>query len=338
MKITIPEKLNDSVIISRVRLARNLSGTPFYVDNPILAKEIIGKVDRALKLTEQFNLYRTAELTALELESMKERHLISNTLIENKLCGAVLINEDESVSVMINEEDVLREQCFLKGLSLNEAYKRIQVIDDELNKNLNLAFDEKFGYLTACPTNLGTGLRASVMMFLPALTEGGKIKPLVKEVKKLGLTVRGAYGEGSEAEGFIYQISNEVTLGVSEYDILREVENTVDRIRLAERDEMVRLYTGKNELSTMDKILKSYGILTHSVLLEYSEFLRHVSWVKLGAILGVIPISDIYKIDKLIVAVRPANLCIANGKRLSSVERDYIRAQMVGDKLRKLRG
>ncbi len=338
MKITVPEILSDCVVISRVRLARNLSGTPFYVDNPILAKEIIGKVDRALKLTEQFRLYKAVDLTALELEAMKERHLISNNLIDNKLCGAALINEDESVSVMINEEDVLREQCFLKGLSLNEAYKRIQIIDDELNKNLNLAFDDKFGYLTACPTNLGTGLRASVMMFLPALTEGGKIKSLIKEVKKLGLTVRGAYGEGSEAEGFTYQISNEVTLGVSEYDILREVEKTVDKIRQAERDEMIRLYTGKNELATMDKVLKSYGLLTHSVLLDYTEFLRHISWVKLGAILNVLPIDDVYKLDKLIIAVRPANLCVRSGKKLSSTERDFVRAEIVGDKLRKLRG
>lgn len=338
MKVVVPEIMNDSVIISRVRLARNLTGAPFYIDNPVLARDIISKVDRALKLIEPLKLYKTADLTALELEALKERHLISNALIENKLCGAVLISEDESLSVMVNEEDVLREQCFLEGFSLYEAYKRIQIIDDELNKNLNIAFDEQFGFLTACPTNLGTGLRASVMMFLPALTEGGKIKSLIKEMKKLGLTVRGIYGEGSEAEGFIYQISNEVTLGVSEYQIIEEVSNTVEKILLAEKDEMERLYTGKNELSLIDKAWRSFGILTHAVLLEYGEFLKHISWVKLGAMLKVIPIKETYKLDRLIISVRPANLCVKQGKRLTSTERDLLRAKIVADKLKRLRG
>jgi protein arginine kinase len=176
------------------------------------------------------------------------------------------------------------------------------------------------------------------MMFLPALTEGGKIKSLVKEVSKLGLTVRGAYGEGSEAEGFVYQISNEVTLGVTEHQIISEVSSTVEKILLAEQDEMKRLYTGKNELAVMDKVWRSFGILTHSVLLEYGDFLKHISWVKLGAMLKVIPIEDTYKLDSLIVSVRPANLCVKNGKRLTSTERDLLRAQIVADKLKRLRG
>jgi protein arginine kinase len=238
---------------------------------------------------------------------------------------------------MVNEEDVIREQCFMKGLRLAEAYKKLDRIDDDLSKHIDFAFDNKYGYLTSCPTNLGTGLRASVMMFLPALTESGKIGALIKEVSKLGLTVRGLYGEGSSAEGYMYQISNEVTLGVSEYQILKEVEETVNDICIAERDCMESLYFGKNELKTMDRVRKSFGILTNAVMLSYSEFLSHVAQVKLGAMLGMINIADISAIDDLIISVRPANICEQYGKRLSELDRDLFRAESVGNKLLKLK-
>ncbi len=331
-----PDISAGTIIMSRVRLARNLKGYPFKVSNVQMAKEIVKKVNRAVVKCDTFNLYYTSNLSLTTLEAMKERHLISQNLIDNRDCGAALINQDESVSIMINEEDVIREQCFMRGLRLSEAYKRLQDIDDELSKNLDLAFDERYGYLTACPTNLGTGLRASVMMFLPALTESGKIVALSEEVERLGLTIRGVYGEGSTAEGYIYQISNEVTLGVSEQDVLLEVEQTAEEICRAERDEMEKLYIRK-ELITMDKAKKSFGILTNAVLLDYKEFLLHVAWVKLGAMLGMISISDIDQIDDLIVSVRPANLCVQQSKRLSAVERDLFRAELVGKKLLKIK-
>ena len=274
-----------NIITSRVRLARNLSGYPFKINNVAEAKEIVKKVNRALVKSDTFNLYFTSNLSDIKLEAMKERHLISQNLIDNRACGAALINQDESISIMVNEEDVIREQCFMKGFSLTEAYKRLEKIDDDLEKNLPIAFDVNFGYLTACPTNIGTGLRASVSLFLPALTEGGKIGALVEECRKLGLTVRGAYGEGSEAEGYIYQISNEVTLGVSEFEIIREVEKAVEDICRAERDEMERIFA-KNELKTMDKARKSFGVLTNAVFLSYSELLMHISNVKIGAMRG----------------------------------------------------
>ena len=331
-----PDLLSGSIIMSRVRLARNLSGYPFKVKDVATAKEIIKKVNRALVRTDTFSLYYMSNLSDIKLEAMKERHLISQNLIDNRECGAALINMDESVSIMVNEEDVLREQCFMKGLRLSEAYKKIDKIDDDLAKNLDIAFDEKLGYLTACPTNLGTGLRASVMMFLPALTEGGKIGALVKEAERLGLTVRGLYGEGSSAEGYMYQISNEVTLGVSEYEIIKEVEDTAERICLAERDEMQRLFV-RNELKTMDKARKAYGILTNAVMLSYGEFIARVAEVKLGAMLGMIGISDIGAIDDLIISSRPANICEQYGRRLSALDRDLFRAEIVGNKLSKLK-
>lgn len=336
MNVTDTELLRGNIVMTRVRLARNLKDYPFRVE-PKTAKEIVKKVNRALLKCDTFNLYFTANLDDLTLEAMKEKMLISEALIENRECGAALISADKSVSVMINEEDIIREQCFMKGLRLSEAYRKILKIDTELSKNLDIAFDKRFGYLTACPTNLGTGLRASVLLFLPALTESGKIKALLKEVEKIGLTVRGAYGEGSVGEGFMYQISNEVTLGVSEEEIINTVEETVLNICALERKETERLF-GKNELKIIDRVRKSFGVLTNAVLLDYKEFLSHVSLVKMGAMLGMIDISDLEGIDDLIVAVRPAVLCQQYDRKLSQVDRDLFRAEIVSKKLLKLRG
>ncbi len=336
MPSLMPDLTSGTIIMSRVRLARNLNGYPFKITDKALAKEVIKTVNRALVKCDTFNLFYMENLTALTKESMKERHLISENLIENENCGAVLINQDESLSIMVNEEDVIREQCFMRGLRLEEAYKRLDGIDNELAKYLNIAFDKDLGYLTACPTNVGTGLRASVMMFLPALTESGKISQLIEEVERLGLTIRGVYGEGSKAEGYMYQISNEVTLGATEYEILTTVRKAVEEICMAERAETERIYL-KKEIKTMDRAKKSYGILTNALLLEYNEFLEHIARVKIGAMLGMINITEIEKIDDLIVAVRPANLCENYGKRLSSTDRDLVRAERVANQLKKLK-
>lgn len=336
MSVIIPDLLKGTIIMSRVRLARNVNGYPFKIENPATAMEMVKKVYRALNKADTFNLYYTANLSPLKLEAMKEQHLISQALIENRLCGAALVNADKTVSVMVNEEDVIREQCFMKGLRLEECYHKLNKIDDELAKSIDIVFDEELGYLTACPTNLGTGLRASVMLFLPALTEGGKIGALVAEMKKAGLTVRGLYGEGSNAEGYMYQISNEVTLGVSEEDIINAVEDAVESIARAERKEMERLYY-KREIEVLDRASKSFGVLTNAYLLSYGEFLGHIANVKLGALLGLLPITDIEALDDLIISVRPASLCLQYGKEISQKNRDRVRAEFVGGKLKKLK-
>ena len=332
-----PEFSRGNIIMSRVRLARNLNGYPFFILDVPTAKDVVKKVYRALVKSDTFNLCYMSNFSNIKLEAMKERHLISQNLIENKERGAVLINTDETISVMVNEEDIIREQCFVRGLRVGEAYKKLSLVDNELIKNLDIAYSDKWGYLTACPTNLGTGLRASVMMFLPALTESNKIDDLIVEANRLGLTIRGVYGEGSRAEGYTYQISNEVTLGVSETEILNQVEEAVERICVAESQEMQRLFK-KNKLSIMDRSKKSFGILTNAVVLNYEEFLRHLAQVKIGAMMGVIDILDIEKMDDLTVAVRPANLCERYGKVLSAIDRDLVRAEIVGKQLLKLRG
>lgn len=337
MIIENPDLYAGNIIMTRIRLARNLVGYPFRIRDIASAKDIVKKVNRALIRSDTFNLLYIDNFSDMKLESMKERHLISQNLIDNREFSAVLINQDQSISVMINEEDHIRAQCFMRGLRLKETLDRICKIDDDLAKNIDLAYDEKFGYLTACPSNLGTGLRASVMMFLPALTESGKIAELVSEVSRLGLTVRGLYGEGSQAEGYMYQISNEVTLGVTEEQIIESVEQTVLQICEAERNEMQSLYI-RNELRTMDKARKSFGILTNAVMLSYNEFLSHIAQVKLGAMLGMIDINDISAIDELIIDVRPANVCEQYGKKLTKINRDLFRAEIVGKKLLKIRG
>lgn len=332
-----PDVFGGNIVTSRVRLARNFADYPFKIKEPDDAGETAKQISRLLFQADDFTLYFVSELTDIEKEAMKERYLISQGLIDNADCGAVLINADESVSVMINEEDVIREQCFMRGLRLKEAYERLSAIDDVICDNFDVAFDENFGYLTACPTNVGTGLRASVMLFLPALTESGKLKSIINELSQKGLTVRGAYGEGSKAEGCVYQISNEVTLGLSEYEILDLVEESVIAVCEAERKESERLFTA-HELKTMDACKKSYGILTNAVLLSYGELLSEMARVKLGAMLGYIDIQDIDKLDDLIVSVRPANLCERYGKTLSATERDLYRAETVSKTLIKLKG
>ncbi len=335
MSVNNPDLSKGTIIMSRVRLARNVRGFPFKIKDPVVATDMVKKVYRALAKIDTFNLYYMAKLPLSRLEAMKEQHLISQNLIENKLCGAALINGNKSVSIMVNEEDVIREQCFMKGLRLAEAYNKLNKIDDELAKSLDIAFDDDWGYLTACPTNLGTGLRASVMLFLPALTESGKIGELIEVVSEKGLTVRGLYGEGSKAEGYMYQISNEITLDLSENEIIRTVEDAVETICKAERMYMKKLYSNK-ELQTLDRAKKSYGILTNAVLLPYGEFLTHIANVKLGASLGMINFDDLESIDDLVVKVRPYSLCELYGKNLSATDRDLYRAEYVGGRLKKL--
>lgn len=332
-----PVAYDNNIISTRVRLARNIAGEPFLVRHKKKADDVIKLVTSAAGRAESFSLYYLAPMSKLRREALKERYLISSSLIENAAYSAVLVNKDESVSVMIHEEDVIREQCFMRGLRLGEAYKRLDRLDDELAKNISFAFDNKLGYLTACPTNVGTGLRASVMLFLPALSESGKIKEVISEVERLGLTVRGVYGEGSGAEGYMYQISNEITLGVSEDEVVAGVEDSVLRVCEAERITMKTFYSPKL-LATENECRRALGILENSVLLSYGEFLGFVSRVKLGISLGFFEFSNPEAVDDLIFAARPANLSERYKKEMSAQERDYYRADFVKNSIKKIRG
>ena len=223
-----PKFIQTIVTSTRIRLARNLSAYPFpdKLDKK-LASEIVYLVGEELGKIDEFEKCDMGRFDKTQATLLQEQHLISPALIRRKGLASAFISSDKSISIMVNEEDHLRQQYIYKGFDLYKAYERISGIDDALGSSLDFAYDEKLGYLTACPSNLGTGMRASVMMFLPALTESGKIGALVNEAQKLGLTVRGLYGEGSDAEGYMYQISNEVTLGICEEEILSKVDKVV---------------------------------------------------------------------------------------------------------------
>ncbi len=327
-----------TVMSTRIRLARNLEGYPFpsHLKSDKQAKEIIRLASSGLSRLEEFRLHYMDGISEDEAQSLIENHLISPALLNNRRRSAVLINHEESISVMINEEDHLREQCIVKGLDLQFAYETMSEVDGCISGTMKFAFDEQLGYLTACPTNLGTGLRASVMMFLPALTINGVMPRIMKSVARLGLTVRGIYGEGSAAEGYTYQISNEVTLGVTETEILRGVEEVVLKICKLEETERERLATGVSALDIQDECLRSYGILLNCAKLTTEELIRLAANVKLGAALGYIKNGNVANIDELVVKMRPSNIMEAAAKKLTPLERDVYRAQYTGKFLRKI--
>ncbi len=334
--------LSATVVSTRVRLARNIEGFPFpsHLKDEKQAREIIRLVSSGLSRLDgfnddQFNVYYMDAVSDEQAQILKENHLISPNLIKNRRMSAAIINTDESVSIMINEEDHLREQCIVKGLQLKTAYRTMSQIDNRISDSMKFAYDEQLGYLTACPTNLGTGLRASVMFFLPALTINGVMPRVIRSISRLGLTVRGIYGEGSEAEGYMYQISNEVTLGVSEEEILTQVEEVVKKVVLLEEAERENLKKDPSFLDVQDECLRSYGILTNCAKLSTNELIKLAANVKLGACLGYIKYGDVSTIDDLVIKMRPANINAAAARQLTPIERDMYRAQYVAKFLKK---
>ena len=332
-------KKDSAVISSRIRLARNLSGYPFPGDALTVggADEIIKKVSVNLEKTGNYKIFQMKTLHPVEIQVLKEKYLVSSDLMDKKEIGAVMISEDESVAVMINEEDHLREQCILKGFKLREAYEKISGIDDVLSEGLDYAFDEDFGYLTSCATNLGTGMRASVMMFLPAIKRLNMEEDLFSDVKKLGLTVRGAFGEGSDAQGSVYQISNQVSLGVSESEILTNVEYTARTLSDIEIKQREAMYEG-DPVKIQDQCGRAYGILTNASLLSSQELASLLVDVKLGCYYGILKLDEYEKLEDIEVTMRPAHINMMAREELSSEERDFFRAEFVRKTLRRMGG
>ncbi len=303
------------------------------------AQEIIQLVSAKLSRLDAFVLYEMKNLSDERAAFLVERNLVSRELISNRRISAALILRDESMSVMINEEDHIRAQYFIRGFDLGKAFERISGIDDAISESIPFAYDDMFGYLTACPTNLGTGLRASVMCFLPAVSRRGLMRRISPELTRLGLTVRGAFGEGSGAEGDLFQISNEVTLGQSEGDILSVVEravSTVVEFELRERDRM----KAEEGLALKDKIMRSYGVLTNACKMDLREFSARISDVKLGVALGYFKDEEdddrMRELDDLFVEMRPANINRLNGAPLCKEEQDEYRAEYACIKIRKM--
>lgn len=325
---------NDLVLSSRVRLARNIEGLPF--PNSMTSaqmEELVQRVDVAINSNHSFLLLRMADLPQRERRLLVERHLISPQLAKCSQ-GAALVNKDETVSILVGEEDHLRIQCLLPGLQLEQADSISQSIDAMLGEHLLYAFDNELGYLTACPTNLGSGMRASVMVHLPALSLTGQTEALLSAVSKIGYAVRGIYGEGSAAPGHIYQISNQITLGTLEEDILSNLSATVGRVMERERSVRESLLR-TNRLEIEDIIFRSMGVLRFARKLTTQEAMEHVSNLKLGAGLGLLPENAQPLFTRLLTDVQSASLEQRAGEELTQTQRDEARARIVRETLKK---
>jgi len=324
------------VLTSRVRLARNLAGASY----PGWArknerKEVLSKVQAVVKdLPGMQNGFfcELSDLESLQKQVLVERHLISREQAARNEGSAAVINRKQSLSLMVNEEDHLRIQAIQPSLNLEKAYRLAHQVDQELEQKLCFAFDAKWGYLTACPTNLGTGMRASAMLHLPGLVLNEQIGQVLKGVGKLGLAVRGLYGEGTESLGNLYQISNQSTLGESEQDILRHLTKVIGDISRYEQQARQRLL--KNEsVMLKDRVGRAAGILTHAQIISSKEALNHLSMLRLGADLELFSTSLQEVCDRLFMGTQPAHLQWAAEKKLEPEARDILRAQMIRDQL-----
>lgn len=326
---------NDIVISSRVRIARNFELLPFLsmMDGKD-AQEVVQTVQSALgRSGGDYACYKMKELSDVDKLELVEQHLISPALLKNSE-GAVLVSFDKRMSIMLNEEDHVRLQCILPGMQLSEAEALVMEQEQALQKGIEFAFDEKLGYLTACPTNIGTGMRASVMMHLPALTATGYITGLLKTMGEFGLAVRGLYGEGSHAVANIYQLSNQVTLGLSESEIINMILTSAQQIINDEREARTLYMSSDGRIELEDKLLRSYGVATHARKMTAGEFMSLLSDIKLALSLGLIDGIEHVTLHSLLIAAQPASLQKRAGKELSLFDRDVLRAQVVREALR----
>lgn len=326
---------SDIVMSTRIRLARNLKGYRFPI---AFTEEQAMAVDReiaAVLLDSEERGYaytKMADLPALERQILVEKHLISPQLADPDRHGAVILSEDETISVMVNEEDHIRIQCIRPGLQLEAAYQQANFVDNYLEKELPYAFDEDFGYLTSCPSNTGTGMRASVMMHLPALTITKQIDRIIPAISRLGMVVRGSYGEGSEAPGNVYQISNQMTLGKTEQEILEDLGNITSRLIAHERKSR-ELLLAKSRLSLENRLFRSLGTISFARLLPSGEAARCLSDVRLGIDLGIIQDIDVSILNELMIFMQPGFLQQYAGTELGQEERDVFRAKLFRERL-----
>ncbi|MCD1261919.1 protein arginine kinase [Paenibacillus athensensis] len=328
---------SDIVISSRIRIARNMKGYPY----PMLAtnqqsQEVLDQVSEVLNNEEletisRFSLVKLSELSELEKMVLVEKHLISPNLANESRNGAVILSENESISIMVNEEDHLRIQCLCPGFQIKEAWDLANQIDDIFESHLDYGYDEKRGYLTSCPTNVGTGIRASVMMHLPALVLTQQINRILSAVTQVGLTVRGLYGEGSEALGNLFQISNQITLGQSEDEIIDNLHGVARQIIEHERAARQKLLQD-SRMRILDRVNRSLGILSFAAIMDSKEAAQRLSDVRLGIDLGMIGELSANVLNELLVMTQPGFLQQTSGVKLSAEDRDIRRAQLIRER------
>lgn len=321
-----------NVISSRIRLARNIDGIAFPSNPKGLDHDkrlrLPDGIERLLHGTFDYDYFRLTDLNDTQIKALVERHIISPSLVHNRLEGAGIVERNEKLAFLINEEDHIREQCVEKGFNLQGAYQRLNHFDDIIVNSLPIAYDEQLGFLTSCPTNLGTGMRASTMLFLPALRHLNAIEDTVKVFReRYGLTIRGIYGEGSSALGDVYQLSNTRSLGITEWEIIDIIEQSTLAMCKAEEVARERLMADKGE-EIKDQIERSFNTLRTAYSLTSEALMTLISDVKLGVILGIVPLEDTAPLDKLTVLFSASSLTLKIGECAPSV-RDITRAKLV---------
>jgi protein arginine kinase len=330
---------NDIVVSTRIRLARNLASFPFSNRASAHQKAEIEHMLRdrltGLDYGTKLDYVSLAPLDAVDRQFLVERQLISRELANNDGPRGVVLSPTETISVMINEEDHLRLQVLRSGMALDDAWQEIDRLDDALEQKVNYAFSEEFGYLTACPTNVGTGMRASVMMHLPALVINKEIEKVFRALQKINLAVRGLYGEGSRASGDFYQISNQVTLGKAETAILTDLRGVIPNIIHYERQARETL-TRERRSALEDKVRRAYGTLQNATMMTSEETMDLLSSVRLGVNLGLLDSLNIPQVNELFLHTQPAHLQKLMGASLDGEERNSARARYVRTRLREL--
>src|ERR671922_879913 len=325
------------VISSRVRLARNLRNRPFpgwakKAERTSILELVRSHVEALPEMQDAFS-EGLQDLAALDKQVLVERHLISREHAAKGAGSAVVVNRRQTLSIMINEEDHLRIQSIRSGLQLKQAFKLVDKIDTALESKLDFAFDPRLGYLTACPTNVGTGMRASAMLHLPGLVLSELINQVIQAVSKIGLAVRGLYGEGTEAMGNLFQISNQTTLGEKEEDIINRLSKVIETIIDKEHDARQVLIQKKSN-TLWDQIGRAYGVLNYAHAITSKEALNLLSVIKLGVDLGAFPEDRRFAIDQLFMDTQPAHLQKSSQQKHNAEERDHLRAQIIRDRLK----
>lgn len=324
---------NDTIISTRIRLARNIDGIPFpnaLGDKSAVTEKIKSAITASNSvLAKEFDFLRLDNMTSIQKQALAEEHLISFDMLDGAQ-KSVLISKDKTMSIMLMEEDHIRLQVIKNGYALDEAFETADKIDNVLEENLKFAFDEEWGYLTACPTNTGTGMRASVMMHLPALSKTNTMPRIISSTQNLGIAVRGIYGEGSKAYGNMFQISNAITEGFSEKEIIEKLKNVVNQI--CELEAKARKSLCDNNYDELaDTLYRSYGTLKYARSISSQESKALISDVLLGRNLGIIKESGLISPINAMVLSEPALIC--GNEQLSSEKRDTKRAELLREKL-----
>ena len=327
----------DIVISSRVRVARNIKGYPFFHWAGKKEKEEVLSIAKNAIANSKYMkgalFVKIIDLDDIDKQFLVERHLMSKEHAARDESKALSVDGREIISIMINEEDHIRTQVIQSAFNLVETWRVLNSLDSELGSKIEYSYSDRLGYLTACPTNIGTGLRASVMLHLPALVITNQIGRVLQAITKLGVTARGLYGEGTEASGNFFQMSNQVTLGHSEEDIIDNIEKLINQV--IGREKSAREYlVSRNRHVLYDRIWRAYGTLKSARIITSDETIRLFSLIRLGVDIGVITGIDRRTLNELFILTQPAHLQKLEGKKLSPAERDIKRADLIREKLR----